>query len=182
MRKLLLSLALATAAAPLAAQASMATEPMPASYKAVQLSALKLQRKTLLAMADSMPERLYQQRATPIQRSFGEQIMHAAGSAALISGMFARSTRSKAALPDSTAAANTRAGLDAYINAAYDFCEATLAAQTPAERAAAVNLFGLPTVGWKVWDEIHEHTFWTAGQVVANFRMNGMAPPGFGFF
>jgi hypothetical protein len=85
-------------------------------------------------------------------------------------------------LPDSTAAANTRKGLDAYINAAYDFCEARLAAQTPADRAAAVNLFGLQTQGWKIWEEIHEHTFWTAGQLVANFRMNGMAPPGFGFF
>lgn len=179
MRKLLLSLALATTAAPLAAQGA---DPMPATYKAVQLSALKLQRKTLLAMADSMPERLYQQRATPIQRSFGEQIMHAAGSAAMIAGGFARSTRAQAALPDSTAAANTRAGLDAYINAAYNFCEATLAAQTSAERGATVNLFGNMMPGWKVWDEIHEHTFWTAGQVVANFRMNGMAPPGFGFF
>ena len=108
MRKLLLSLALATVAAPLAAQASMATDPMPASYRQVQLDALKLQRKTLLAMADSMPERLYQQHATPIQRTFGEQIMHASGSAALIAGMFSSSTRARAPLPDSTAAANTR--------------------------------------------------------------------------
>ena len=182
MRKLLLSLALAAAAAPLAAQASMAADPMPASYKAVQLSALKAQRRLLLAMADSMPESHYREHATPIQRTFGEQIMHAAGSAAMIAGGFARGTRSMAPLPDSTAAANTRAGLDKYINAAYDFAEATLAAQTPSERGATVNMFGNQMPGWKVWDEIHEHTFWTAGQVVANFRMNGMAPPGFGFF
>ena len=36
--------------------------------------------------------------------------------------------------------------------------------------------------GWQVWDEIHTHTVWTAGQVVANFRKNGMAPPAFTFF
>jgi hypothetical protein len=35
---------------------------------------------------------------------------------------------------------------------------------------------------WQVWDEIHTHTVWTAGQVVANFRKHGMAPPSFTFF
>ena len=45
-----------------------------------------------------------------------------------------------------------------------------------------VSLFGTDMPRWQVWDELHEHTFWTAGQVIANFRKHGMAPPGFGFF
>lgn len=179
MRKLLFSLALAAIAAPAAAQMG---DPMPASYRTVQLSALKLQRRALLAMADSMPERLYRDKATPIQRSFSEQIMHAAGSTAFIIGGFTGGARTNATLPDSTAAANTRAGLKAYVNAAYDFAEARLAAQTPADRGSTISLFGTPMPGWQVWDEVHQHTFWTAGQIVANFRKNGMAPPGFGFF
>ena len=56
MRKLLLSLALAGAAAPLAAQSA---DPMPASYRQVQLAALKEQRRLLLSFADSMPEPFY---------------------------------------------------------------------------------------------------------------------------
>lgn len=180
MRKLLLSLALAGVAVPLAAQAA---DPMPASYKATQLAALKEQRRLLLAFADSMPEANYRQKATPPQRSFAEQVQHAAGAAALIAGRYTRSTPSPWSFADTAAANGTRAGLKAYINSAFDFAEAQFNAQSPAERARTFNLFGVKTVpGWQVWDEIYSHTMWTAGQVVANFRMNGMAPPAFGFF
>lgn len=180
MRKLLPLLALAAIAAPLAAQA---TDPMPASYREVQLAALKEQRRLLLSFADSMPERLYRAKATPAQRSFAEQVQHAAGSAALIASMYTSATRTRWNFADTAAANGTRAGLKAFINSAYDFAEARLAAQTGAERAQTYNLFGAKTVhGWQVWDEIYSHTMWTAGQVVANFRGNGMAPPGFGFF
>ena len=54
--------------------------------------------------------------------------------------------------------------------------------------AAALGLYlvwearnlGMPR--WQLWDELNQHTIWTAGQVVANFRKNGMAPPSFLFF
>ena len=178
MRKLLLTLALAAVAAPV-----MAQDPMPASYKAVQLSALKEQRRLLLSFADGMPEAKYRDKATPAQRSFAEQVQHAAGSAAMIAGGFTRATGSRWSFADTAAANGTMAGLKAYVNSAYDFAEAQLAAQTGAERAQKVSLFGSPEMPrWQVWDEINIHTLWTAGQVVANFRMNGMAPPHFGFF
>ena len=44
---------------------------MPESYRQVQLSALELQRRLLLAMADSMPETEYRDKMTPIQRHRG---------------------------------------------------------------------------------------------------------------
>ena len=179
MRNLLLSLALAAVAAPAAAQ----TDPMPASYKQVQLAALKEQRRLLLAFADSMPERLYRDKATPAQRSFSEQVQHAAGSAAMIAGGFTRMTQSRWNFADTAAANGTRAGLKAYVNSAYDFTEALFNAQTGADRAHVFDIFGqLKRPGWQVWDEINQHTMWTAGQVVANFRINGIAPPAFGFF
>lgn len=179
MRKLLPLLALAAIAAPLAAQTA---DPMPASYRQVQLAALKEQRRLLLSFADSMPENLYRAKATPIQRSFAEQVQHAAGSAAFIAGGYTSNTRTPWRFADTAAANGTRAGLKAFINSAYDFAEARLAAQTGAERATVYDLFGTKRPGWQIWDEINQHTLWTAGQVVANFRMNGMAPPAFGFF
>jgi len=190
MKRLLLSLAFAASVSPLAAQQSMAgmnmsqgTDPMPAGYKAVQLAALKEQRRLLLSFADSMPESHYREKATPIQRSFAEQVQHAAGSAAMIAGCFASATKANWSFADTAAANGTRAGLKAFINSAYDFTEARLAAQTGADRARSVSLFGSPMMpGWQVFDEINQHTMWTAGQIVANFRMNGMAPPHFGFF
>lgn len=184
MRKLLPLLALAAIAAPLATSvAAQAPDPMPASYRQVQLAALKEQRRLLLSFADSMPERLYRSKATPIQRSFAEQVQHAAGSAAFIAGSYTRATQARWSFADTAAANGTRAGLKAYVNSAFDFLEAQLAAQSGAERAQVFNVFNVKQMpGWVVWDEIYSHTMWTAGQIVANFRMNGMAPPGFGFF
>ena len=141
---------------------------------------LEHQRKFLLTMADSMPERLYRDRATPQQRDFAQQIHHAANAAAYIASTTMNGPR--LALPDTATAFKTRAGLRAFVNAAYDYAGALLRDQTVASRAQTVDLFGQSMPRWQVWDEIHAHTVWTAGQVVANFRENGMAPPAFTFF
>jgi hypothetical protein len=146
----------------------------------VQLKMLEHQRKVLLQMVDSMPERLYRDRATPTQRDFANQIHHAAGSAAGI----ARSMMNGPALtlPDTATALNTRAGLRAFVSGAYDYAANLLRTQTEAARSETVNLFGSQMTRWQVWDEIHMHTVWTAGQIVGNFRKHNMAPPAFTFF
>ena len=177
-RFLVAALALAVASPAMAQGAAGA---MPESYREVQMNALRLQRRMLTAMADSMPERLYRDKATPAQRDFAEQITHAAGAMPMVVGSVLRIERPANMRPD-TAAIHTRAGLKALINGAYDWAENALRNQTAESRAASVNLFGTQMPGWQVWDEMHQHTIWTAGQVVANFRKNGMAPPGFGFF
>ena len=154
---------------------------MPESYRQVQLKALGLQRRTLLAMADSMPERLYRDKVTPIQRDFAQQLAHASGEAMGFVIPMALSVP-QPQLPDTAASLNSRVGLRAYINATYDWAEGVMRGQTLADRNTVVQFFGAAMPKWQVWDEMHQHTFWTAGQVVANFRKNGMAPPGFGFF
>ena len=160
---------------------AQAATTMPESYRAVQLSALQLQRRTLLAMADSMPENLYRDKATPAQRDFAQQVQHAAVPFAMFLPRFMGSAP-VTGLPDTAAVFNTRAGLRAYVNAVYDYAEGVLRNQSAADREAMVPFFGTQKPRWQVWDELHQHTFWTAGQVVANFRKHNMAPPGFGFF
>lgn len=145
-----------------------------------QLKMLEHQRKFLLAMADSMPERLYRDKATPAQRDFAQQIHHAASAAAFIPVMVMKAPKPN--LPDSAGAVSGKAGLKRYVNAAYDQSAAFLKSQSAADRAREVDLFGQKMPGWQVWDEIELHTIWTAGQAVANFRKNGMAPPAFTFF
>ena len=162
------------------AAAQGAAAAMPESYREYQLRMIDYQRRLLLAMADSMPERLYRDKATPDQRSFSEQIHHAAGSAAFIVG---RTMNSPApSLPDTAAALNTRAGLRNFINAAYDYSANVLKTQGADVRGQPVNLFGRTMLRWQVWDEVFTHTVWTAGTAVANFRKHGMAPPAFTFF
>ncbi len=181
MRSFAITLAAAAVVAAPAAAQMRAADAMPESYRAVQMNALELQRRTLLAMADSMPERLYRDRATPAQRDFAQQVTHAAGAVPMIISSVLRVTP-RPSLPDTATALNTRAGLRSFVNACYDYAATALRNQTAAQRAETVNLFGNQMPGWQVWDELHQHTFWTAGQIVANFRKNGMAPPPFGFF
>jgi hypothetical protein len=146
----------------------------------VQLKMLEHQRKVLLQMVDSMPERLYRDKVTPSQRDFSGQIHHAAGAVASIS----RATMNGPALAmiDTGAVFNTRAGLRSFVTAAYDYAINLIKSQSDASRAETGDLFGLKMPRWQIWDELHMHTVWTAGQVVANFRKHNMAPPAFSFF
>lgn len=173
--------AAALLAAALAAVPSAARAQMPESYRQVQLDMLALQRRSLLAMADSMPERLYRDKATPVQRDFASQVHHAAVPYQMFLARF-MGAPAPTGLPDTAAIFNTRAGLRAYVNGVYDYAEGVLRNQSAADREAMVPFFGSQKPRWQVWDELHQHTFWTLGQVVANFRKHDMAPPGFGFF
>ncbi|UCF40700.1 MAG: hypothetical protein JSW43_13415 [Gemmatimonadota bacterium] len=179
MRVLRVLVLLACSAGVLAAQETVL--PSPESLRDVQLRQLELQRTMLLAMADSMPEGLYRDKVTPVQRDFAQQIHHAASSTAFISARYMTSERPS--LPDTAVALNSREGLTGYINAVYDFATQVLTQQSEEDRAVVTGFFGgLQIPKWQIWDELHQHTVWTAGQVVANFRKHGMAPPGFGFF
>jgi len=160
--------------------AASARAQMPESYRQTQTAALEIDRRLALAMADSMQERYYREKATPTQRDFAQQIAHAAGAVPMIAAMALGGPR--AALPDTAASYATRAGLRAYINACYDYGANLLRTQTAADRAASTQLFGNTMPKWQVWDELHQHTMWTLGQVVANFRAHGNPPPAFMFF
>ena len=182
-RKFLLLAAIALGAAPgvRAQQAPPAPTQMPEAYKDVQMSQLRLQRRMLLAMIDSMPERLYRDKVTPVQRDFAQQVEHAAGALPMVAGMVLHVPGPTARM-DSSQYLNSRAGMRQFVNGIYDWAEQTLRNQSAADRAQTINLFGTQMPGWKFWDEMHQHMIWTAGQMVANFRKNNMAPPGFGFF
>lgn len=145
-----------------------------------QVRMLEYERKMLVEMADSMPERWYRDPVTPIQRDFAQQVQHIVSSAAGIPAqLFSGPTLT---LPDTAQALNSRAGLKTYINAGYDYAVALLKSETMQQRMRSVNLFGMDMPGWLVWDQLHHHNMWTAGEIVANFRKHGMAPPEFGFF
>jgi hypothetical protein len=153
-------------------------------YRQVQHQALDVQRKLLLSMADSMPERLYRDKATPAQRDFAQQLQHAVGSSLFISSFYiATDSTVRPPRADTAAVFNTRAGMRAYINAGYDYLTGLLDKATETDRNTVVLLFdGKKYPRWQLWDELNQHAMWTAGQVVANFRKQGMAPPPFLFF
>ena len=138
-----------------------------------QARLLRHQRVLLLGMVDSMPERLYRDKATPTQRDFAQQIYHAANAPAK---MLVRALGGPPlAFPDTAEALNTRAGLRSFVNAAFDYMEELFHSQSESDRARLTPA-GKAQL-WQLWDGIYAHTMWTGGQVVANFRKHGMAPP-----
>lgn len=184
-----LAMLLGSVAAPAAAQRKLETFGPAAwtinpEYRQIQRQALDAQRKVLLSMADSMPERLYRDKATPAQRDFAEQLAHVVGSGSFIASFYlATDTTVRVPRPDTAAMLNTRAGMKAYINAGYDYFTGILDKATEADRHTVVAFFdGKKYPRWQLWDELNQHAMWTLGQTVANFRKNGMAPPPFLFF
>ena len=158
---------------------------MSPEYRAVQRNALETQRRLLLSMADSMPENLYRDKVTPPQRSFAEQLVHVAQAGPFLLRNFSGVPADAPAPPrgDTAVVLNTRAGLRNYIIATYDWMVWVLDHQTAEDRQTVVAFIGgaqMPR--WQVWDELNQHALWTLGQVVANFRKQGMAPPSFLFF
>lgn len=176
--RLIMLIALATMAG--AAPDTVAQTRLPETPRETQARQLDYQRKLLLAMVDSMPERLYRDRATPPQRDFAQQVHHAANSAVYVSSTTMKGP--KPSLPDTAAAFSSKAGLRQLVNAAFDYGTKLHGSQNAQARAQMVDLFGTSMPAAQVWDEIYTHTIWTAGQIVANFRKNAMAPPAFTFF
>lgn len=179
---LLVAFPLVARPAPAQQSGSMQSWSMPAEYREVQIRAQETQRGLLLAMADSMAEIHYRNRVTPEQRDFAQQIHHAANANLYIVSRYILGRDSLPFIQDTAATFNSRVGLKRFINASYDYSLDALRAQTADDRRTMTWYFGLRIPKWQIWDELNQHTLWTAGQIVANFRALGMAPPAFMYF
>lgn len=156
--------------------------PMPPEYREIQVRAQETQRNLLLSMVDSMPEQYYRTAAADGQRDFAEQIHHAANADQYIVAHYILGWDSLPVRSDTATIFNSREGLRSFVSAAYDFSIRTLKAQTAEDRQSTIWYFGQKMPKWMVWDELNQHTIWTAGQIVGNFRAHGMAPPSFLYF
>lgn len=156
--------------------------PMPAEYRDIQIRAQETQRNLLLSMVDSMPEKMYRLTAAAGQRDFAQQIHHAATADMYIVSHYILGWDSLPFKADTARAFNTREGLRDFVSRAYDFSLRALKEQKIEDRQTTIWYFGQKMPKWMVWDELNQHTIWTAGQIVANFRAQGMAPPSFLYF
>lgn len=153
---------------------------MPEEYRQTQLDALASQRAFLHAMIDSMPTRHLSNVDNPGQRSFAEHIYHAgAANAAAVDRFFPGATF---APPDTATSIADKDGLRRVTDLSFDYLRAVLENQSDADRQSTLSLTGRTVPVWQVWDELNEHTYWTLGEIVGNFRSVGLAPPAFRFF
>jgi len=185
--RLLLPAALLAAlpAAPLAAQTPPAAPTPPQAPtpeqvltgmppRAVLLEDVERSRQNLLKYLDAAPDSMLGYRPLPGVRTFAGQIAHAAGATPrIVAGAWKAESRYR---PDG-AAEQSKAGLRALVNGAYDETARLVRAASDGQLAAVGTFADMTKQNWRWVGTALEHATWTLGQTVPYLRANGVTPP-----
>jgi uncharacterized damage-inducible protein DinB len=180
-RRPFLAIALLAAAFALPAHAQdamkkdAAVKPADPELKVVLDSWNEIGRK-LVAMAEDFPEDKYDFKPTPAQRSFAEQLLHAAGS----NDLFTLVAKGEKPVDDeSRANYKTKAAVVAYVKKSFADGAAMIKAKGDAGMAKTVVSFEshetLPLLDLAY--ELIEHSGEHYGQLVVYYRVAGLVPP-----
>jgi len=135
-------------------------------------------KDTMMKIADAMPEQQFGFRATPPERTFGEQILHVAEANVVQMGRL----ESKAAAPVVNMKATSKAEILKALADSFDFGTAALTEQTDqsmlltAANTRYDRFMGASTRARVVYYVIG-HTWDIYGQMVVYVRLNGITPP-----
>jgi uncharacterized damage-inducible protein DinB len=135
-------------------------------------------KETMMRIADAMPEEKFAFRATPPERTWGEQILHVAEANVVQMGRFG----SKATAPLVNMKATSKAEILKALADSFDFGTAALNEQTDQTMlAAAANTrydqFMGPSTKARVVYYVVGHTWDIYGQMAVYLRLNGITPP-----
>ena len=133
------------------------------------------QKEAMMKIADAMPEDKFAFKATPPQRSYGEQIMHIA----TVNVDLLKIVGGKAPAPTFTAeSAKSKADVLKALAESYDYGIALLNEQTDAAMLETINaaFLGPSTRGRMFWFLLG-HSMDVYGQMVVYLRLNGIVPP-----
>lgn len=133
------------------------------------------QKDTMTKIADAMPEDKFGFKATPAERSYGEQILHVAGANVGIM----KALGAKAAAPTINMKATSKAEIIKALADSYDYGLAALKEQTDQSMLETVDgprFLGRSTrarlVGFTMG-----HAMDIYGQMAVYLRLNGIVPP-----
>jgi uncharacterized damage-inducible protein DinB len=153
-----------------------AVKPADPELKVVLDSWNEIGRK-LTAMAEDFPEDKYDFKPTPAQRSFAEQLLHAAGS----SYYFTNSAMGKklpAAEDPKREQYKTKADIVAFVKKSV--ADGAAAIQAKGEKGMMTEVVYLPDQKARVFDIANgliEHSGEHYGQLVVYYRLAGLVPP-----
>lgn len=145
------------------------------SLQAELLKDLTNQKEQMGKIADAMPEDKFAFKATPAQRSYGEQIMHVAGA----NVMLFKALGSKATAPTMNPKATAKAEILKALADSYDFGIAAVKEQSDASMLQAVQgpaFLGSSTRA-RVTYFVLNHAMDIYGQMAVYLRLNGIVPP-----
>ena len=146
------------------------------------------QQSTLRQLASAMPEDKFTYKPTVIQRSYGEQVMHAA----LINLELLKTIGGKATAPSFTEQnVKNKADIVKALSDSYDYGIALLKEQTDAtlvEKVRAPTFVGTgagamflgPSSRARIFWFLMNHAMDVYGQMVVYARLNGVVPPASG--
>ena len=134
------------------------------------------QKKTMMDIADAMPENKFSYKSTSAQRNYAEQIMHVAQ----VNVGLLKAIGGKAAAPTFTAqSAKTKAELLKALGDSYDYGIALIKEQSEATMIATVK--GPPFLGActraRIFWALLLHSMDIYGQMAVYLRLNGIVPP-----
>jgi uncharacterized damage-inducible protein DinB len=131
-----------------------------------------------MKIADAMPAEKFSFRATPAERTFGEQILHVAEANVVQMGRF----ESKAAAPVVNMKATSKPEILKALADSFDFGTAALTEQTDQSMLVTAattryDRFMGPSTRARVVYYVIGHTWDIYGQMVVYVRLNGITPP-----
>jgi uncharacterized damage-inducible protein DinB len=133
-----------------------------------------MMKDTMTKIANAMPEDKFGFKSTPVQRSFGEHVMHIAQ----INIMLLKAVGGKTAAPDLNMKATSKAETIKEMNASFDYGTALLNEfnnQTIQDTIQAMFLG--PSTRARIFVFLMGHTMDTYGQMAVYLRLNGAVPP-----
>ena len=135
-------------------------------------------KDTMMKIADAMPEDTFSFRATPAERTWGEQILHVAEANVVQIGRLGAKTPP----PPYNMKATAKAEIMKNLADSFDFGIAALKEQTDrtmVEQAASTRFdrFMGPSTKARVVYYVIGHTWDIYGQMVVYLRLNGITPP-----
>ena len=150
----------------------------PASLRDGALQDWTRLKDTMMKIADAMPDEKFSFRATPAERTFGEQILHVAEANVVQMGRF----ESKAAPPVVNMKATSKAEILKALADSFDFGTAALMEQTDQSMLTTAattryDRFMGPSTRARVVYYVIGHTWDIYGQMVVYVRLNGITPP-----
>lgn len=156
----------------------LAASAQPVSLQSGALQDWTSQRDTMMKIASAMPEEKFGYRATPAERTWGEQILHVAQANVIQMGRLG----SKAAPPEINMKATSKAETLKALADSFDYGAAALKEQTDqtmVQQAATTQFdrFMGPSTRARVVYYVIGHTWDIYGQMVVYLRLNGLVPP-----
>ncbi len=167
-------LGMVLAPAPAQGQAAPAVEVE--TLRAMLLQGLEQGKAMDIDFARAIPDSALRWAPVPGVRDFAQQVEHAAVDNALFVALGILDVPMPS-FGDTAVYLNNKEALVQAVTAAYDWVAQSLRDLPASEFQTETTLFGQKLPKWRVYLQALEHGYWTRGQLVPYFRINGMAPP-----